>query len=233
MPACFNLGYRYIAKAIIEISFGSYKKARQVSSSLLPFHNPHPLAQGCPWQQKFKNTHLQPHIWSSQFHWVLWVTEESFTVIQLTRSTLSETSQFCGLKRFTPDSLVWKPCARLQPLKGLWFFTCRTVSSTAGATDSFWFQYFKTIIVFKFFLKLLLYSDSTGINCALLASHFLYVSFLFKSAHYFVCLFFTWMCLRWTSWNTPISNKSASLISNRSVNFKNKKDGTPHPKNPV
>ena len=59
------------------------------------------------------------------------------------------------------------------------------------------------------------------------ATCFLYALFLFKSAHFFVCLFFTWMCLRWASWNTPISNTSASLILNRSVNSKNKKDGNP------
>ena len=59
------------------------------------------------------------------------------------------------------------------------------------------------------------------------ATCFLYALFLFKSAHFFVYLFFTWMCLRWASWNTPISNKSASLILNRSVNAKNKKDGNP------
>lgn len=48
--ACFNLGYRYITKAIIEIRFGILQKGRigLPFLPLLPFPNPFSLLSVCP-----------------------------------------------------------------------------------------------------------------------------------------------------------------------------------------
>lgn len=59
MPACFNLGYRYIPKAIIEISFGINKKARGTSAlpALLPLHYPSALSSS----EAAPGTEVQEH----------------------------------------------------------------------------------------------------------------------------------------------------------------------------